>query len=86
MSTWIRAPSRRYHVSDGARQPSDDIPDGDNTALGVWADRLTEGGDRGVAEGEGVAEPDPATTERTGLVEWAGRWCVVSRGRRRGSG
>ena len=91
---------RRYHVSDAAEHDSqvlDDILDGDNTALGVWADsayrsaeieaslkekglrsrihrkgrrnkplserekqRLPLGGDRGVAEGEGVAEPDPS--------------------------
>ena len=55
---------RRYHVSDAAEHDSqvlDDILDGDNTALGVWGgQRLPLGGDRGVAEGEGVAEPDPS--------------------------
>ena len=29
---------RRYHVSDAAKHDIDDILDGDNTALGVWAD------------------------------------------------
>ena len=55
---------RRYHVSDAAEHDSqvlDDILDGDNTALAVWAgQRLPLGGDRGGAEGEGVAEPDPS--------------------------
>ena len=54
---------RRYHVSDAAEHDSqvlDDILDGDNTALGVWADSAPLGGDRGGAEGEGVAEPDPS--------------------------
>ena len=55
---------RRYHVSDAAEHDSqvlDDILDGDNTALGVWGgQRLPLGGDRGDAEGEGVAEPDPS--------------------------
>ena len=49
---------RRYQVSDAATHDSkvlDDILDGDNTALGVWADkRLSLGGDRGGAEEEGV--------------------------------
>ena len=55
---------RRYHVSDAAEHDSqvlDDILDGDNTALGcVGGQRLPLGGDRGGAEGEGVAEPDPS--------------------------
>ena len=55
---------RRYHVSDAAEHDSqvlDDILDGDNTALGVWADSAyRSAGDRGGAEGEGVAEPDPS--------------------------
>ena len=55
---------RRYQVSDAATHDSkvlDDILDGDNTALGVWADSsLSLGGDRGGAEGEGVEEPDPS--------------------------
>ena len=43
MSTWTVGTSwvRRYHVSDAAEHDSqvlDDILDGDNTALGVWAD------------------------------------------------
>ena len=54
---------RRYHVSDAAEHDSqvlDDILDGDNTAGCVGGQRLPLGGDRGVAEGEGVAEPDPS--------------------------
>ena len=55
---------RRYHVSDAAEHDSqvlDDILDGDNTGFGcVGGQRLPLGGDRGVAEGEGVAEPDPS--------------------------
>ena len=54
---------RRYHVSDAAEHDSqvlDDILDGDNTALGVWADSAYRSADRGGAEGEGVAEPDPS--------------------------
>ena len=43
MSTWTVGIKlvRRYHVSDAAEHDSqvlDDILDGDNTALGVWAD------------------------------------------------
>ncbi len=43
---------RRYHVSDAAEHDSqvlDDILDGDNTALGVWADILCAQEDRVVA-------------------------------------
>ena len=66
---------RRYHVSDAAEHDSqvlDDILDGDNTALGVWGgQRLPLGGDRGVAEGEGVAEPDPSQGPPQQAVERA---------------
>ena len=55
---------RRYHVSDAAEHDSqvlDDILDGDNTALGVWADSAYRSAEiEADAEGEGVAEPDPS--------------------------
>ena len=55
---------RRYHVSDaaGARQPSPRrYPGWGQHGFGcVGGQRLPLGGDRGVAEGEGVAEPDPS--------------------------
>ena len=54
---------RRYHVSDAAEHDSqvlDDILDGQHGFGCVGGQRLPLGGDRGVAEGEGVAEPDPS--------------------------
>ena len=55
---------RRYHVSDAAEHDSqvlDDILDGGQHGFGcVGGQRLPLGGDRGGAEGEGVAEPDPS--------------------------
>ena len=55
---------RRYHVSDAAdaRQPSPRrYPGWGQHGFGcVGGQRLPLGGDRGVAEGEGVAEPDPS--------------------------
>ena len=55
---------RRSHVSDaaGARQPSPRrYPGWGQHGFGcVGGQRLPLGGDRGVAEGEGVAEPDPS--------------------------
>ena len=68
MSTWTVGTSwlRRYHVSDAAepRQPeSSSISWWGQRPIGfgcVGGQRLPLGGDRGVAEGEGVAEPDPS--------------------------
>ena len=55
---------RRYHVSDAAEHDSqvlDDILDGDNTALGVWADSAYRSAEiEASLNGEGVAEPDPS--------------------------
>ena len=55
---------RRYHVSDAAEHDSqvlDDILDGDNTALGVWADSAYRSAEIEAALKEkGFAEPDPS--------------------------
>ena len=55
---------RRYHVSDAAEHDSqvlDDILDGDNTALGVWADSAYRSAEIEAALKEkGLREPDPS--------------------------